>query len=258
MNLLEILSVIIKANFLYFPFIITNSTTTLKTKMQRSSNQAAPKPKNPSPRLGGATIKPATTKPVTPPKPAAKPVTTTKPVQDFSQIKNEEEKTEYFDDAETLDEKVTLLAELVLEAKYTCFFTGAGISTSTGIPDYRSGYGTKLSVGPGCWEKAAYRKQHEAENKNALKPRVTNMQKAYPSLTHMAISEMINKGVAHHIISQNVDGLHRKSGVVPENISELHGNYNKEQCVKCGKIYMRDFHVYVPKNKHMTGRKCDN
>ena len=73
-------------------------------------------------------------------------------------IKTEEEKKEFFDDPETLDAKVTQLAEWVRESQNMSVFTGAGISTSTGIPDYRSGYGTVLETGPGCWEKAA-RKQ---------------------------------------------------------------------------------------------------
>ena len=73
-------------------------------------------------------------------------------------IKTEEEKREFFDDPETLDAKVTQLAEWVRESQNMSVFTGAGISTSTGIPDYRSGYGTVLETGPGCWEKAA-RKQ---------------------------------------------------------------------------------------------------
>ena len=70
-------------------------------------------------------------------------------------IKTEEEKKEFFDDPETLDAKVTQLAEWVRESQNMSVFTGAGISTSTGIPDYRSGYGTVLETGPGCWEKAA-------------------------------------------------------------------------------------------------------
>ena len=70
-------------------------------------------------------------------------------------IKTEEEKKEYFDSPEVLDEKVGILAEMVLTSAHFVAFTGAGISTSTGIPDYRSGYNTVLATGPGCWETAA-------------------------------------------------------------------------------------------------------
>ena len=72
-------------------------------------------------------------------------------------IQTEEEKREYFDDPATLDMKVTQLAEWVRNSQFMTVFTGAGISTSTGIPDYRSGYGTVLETGPGCWEKAAFK-----------------------------------------------------------------------------------------------------
>ena len=72
-------------------------------------------------------------------------------------IQTEEEKREYFDDPATLDMKVTQLAEWVKNSQFMTVFTGAGISTSTGIPDYRSGYGTVLETGPGCWEKAAFK-----------------------------------------------------------------------------------------------------
>ena len=74
-------------------------------------------------------------------------------------IKKESEKKEYFDSAEVLDQKVTQLAQWVRESQYMTTFTGAGISTSCGIPDYRSGYGTVLETGPGCWEKVAKREQ---------------------------------------------------------------------------------------------------
>ena len=73
------------------------------------------------------------------------------------QITTEEEKKEYFDTPEELDQKVEQLAQWVRESTYMTTFTGAGISTASGIPDYRSGYGTVLETGPGCWEKAAKR-----------------------------------------------------------------------------------------------------
>ena len=70
-------------------------------------------------------------------------------------IKNEEEKKEYFDEPEVLDEKVGILAEMILTSSNFVAFTGAGISTSSGIPDYRSGFNTVLETGPGCWETLA-------------------------------------------------------------------------------------------------------
>ena len=81
--------------------------------------------------------------------------------------KNEEEKREYFDSPEVLDEKVSLLAEMVITANHFVAFTGAGISTSCGIPDYRSGYNTVMETGPGCWETLANKQKYKEEQKRA-------------------------------------------------------------------------------------------
>ena len=70
-------------------------------------------------------------------------------------IKTEEEKKEYFDPPEVLENKVSMLAEMILASNHFVAFTGAGISTACGIPDYRSGFNTVLETGPGCWETAA-------------------------------------------------------------------------------------------------------
>jgi hypothetical protein len=72
-----------------------------------------------------------------------------------SAIKSEEEKQEYFDPPVILDEKITMLAQMIIESNHFTIFTGAGISTACGIPDYRSGFNTVLETGPGCWESAA-------------------------------------------------------------------------------------------------------
>ena len=80
-------------------------------------------------------------------------------------IKTEEEKKEYFDSPEELDRKVTMLAEMVVTSQHMITFTGAGISTACGIPDYRSGYNTVLPTGPGCWEKAANVEKARKEGK---------------------------------------------------------------------------------------------
>ena len=60
--------------------------------------------------------------------------------------------TEYVDDFQTIKEKVKILADLISKASHPVFFTGAGISTGSGIPDFRSGYQTIIKTGPGRWE----------------------------------------------------------------------------------------------------------
>lgn len=69
--------------------------------------------------------------------------------------KTEEEKKEYFDEPDILEMKVGMLVEMVLTSSHFVAFTGAGISTASGIPDYRSGFNTVLETGPGGWETAA-------------------------------------------------------------------------------------------------------
>lgn len=78
-------------------------------------------------------------------------------------IKNEEEKKEYFDSPEELDEKIEMLALWIKSSEHFVAFTGAGISTSAGIPDFRSGAKTVLETGPGVWEKAAFKEAAKKE-----------------------------------------------------------------------------------------------
>jgi len=87
----------------------------------------------------------------------------------------------------------------------------------------------------------------------------TKIQKAHPSKTHMGLVELADKGYLKYLVSQNIDGLHRKSGIKPEIMSELHGNTNLEVCEKCGQEYMRDHRVRTAKvnTEHRTGRRCD-
>ena len=76
--------------------------------------------------------------------------------------KTEEEKKEYFDEPEVLEEKLNMLVEMVLTSEHFVAFTGAGISTASGIPDYRSGFDTVLATGPGAWESAANKQKYRA------------------------------------------------------------------------------------------------
>lgn len=162
--------------------------------------------------------------------------------------------TEYFDDAATLSTKIKKLADLVRQSKHFLIFTGAGISTSSGIPDFR---------GPnGVWTN---------KDKGLPAPKSISMEAAFPTKAHMAIVEMIKQGTVKYVVSQNVDGLHRRSGVPPDQLSELHGNCYLEKCWDCGSEYLRDYDVServngsnckdclrrVPYFCHCTSRKCE-
>ncbi len=81
-----------------------------------------------------------------------------------------------------------------------------GISTSAGIPDFRSGMHTVLPTGPGAWELRA----HKAAR--PTKAKTTSTLQAIPTATHMSLVALEREGLLHALVSQNTDGLHRRSG----------------------------------------------
>lgn len=89
---------------------------------------------------------------------------------------------------------------------------------------------------------------------------MTTITKAQPTKGHMSMVKLFREGYLKYIISQNVDGLHRKSGIPYDNIAELHGNTNLEVCTKCQTGYMRDYRVRNAQKckDHKTGRFCDD
>ncbi|KAK1991367.1 NAD-dependent deacetylase sirtuin-7 [Colletotrichum falcatum] len=146
--------------------------------------------------------------------------------------------------ASIVDEKAQDLADQIKRSKHFIVFTGAGISTAAGIPDFR---------GPeGAWTLRAQGRQRTGKAVSTLQ--------AVPTKTHMALVELQNRGILKYLVSQNCDGLHRKSGILPDRISELHGNSNREYCKDCGKEYIRDFRAVATYDKtvhdHRTGRRC--
>ncbi|RYH06144.1 hypothetical protein EON65_43230 [archaeon] len=126
-----------------------------------------------------------------------------------------------------LARKCRQLASLLRASQYCVVFTGAGISTSAGIADFR---------GPrGVWTRELLGDPLKPEEKTA---EVFN--RAQPTYTHYAIKALIDQGYVKHLVSQNVDGLHLRSGVKAEDLSELHGNIFLEYCEKCNASYLHD------------------
>ncbi|CAF4825446.1 unnamed protein product [Rotaria sp. Silwood1] len=162
-------------------------------------------------------------------------------------------KKEHVDAPEILDKKLDQLADWIRNAKHFIVFTGAGISTSTGIPDFRSSMNTILPTGPGVWEL----RDHPG-TKRSPTARTTTSTKAIPSVTHMALVELARHNLLHFVVSQNTDGLHLRSGLPSTLLAELHGNSNLETCKKCHTKYLRDYRTRTAKkvHDHATTRKC--
>jgi len=152
---------------------------------------------------------------------------------------------ELFDPPDEVEAKCAALARMLRSASHVVAFTGAGVSTGAGIPDFRSGLNTVLPTGPGLWELPKVDRPSILEQ----------CAKATPGRAHRALQRLWAAGVVKHVISQNVDGLHRKSGIPVEALSELHGNIFAERCTRCSTEFERDFSTICPGG--LTGRSCE-
>jgi len=135
-----------------------------------------------------------------------------------------------------LDELKALLAE----ARRIVVFTGAGISTESGIPDFRSPGGIWTKYQP--IEFSDFMASEEMRRESWRRKFATEavMGKAEPNAGHRAVARLIERGTASAVITQNVDGLHQKSGVPDAKVIELHGNSTYATCLECGERHELD------------------
>jgi NAD-dependent deacetylase len=126
------------------------------------------------------------------------------------------------------------LAALLRAARNIVFFTGAGISTESGIPDFRSpgGIWTQMApidfrdfVGSADMRREAWRRRFAMEETFAS---------VKPNAGHKAVAQLIASGRASHVITQNIDNLHQQSGVPDDKVIEVHGNTRYAKCLHCG------------------------
>lgn len=131
-------------------------------------------------------------------------------------------------------------AEMIRENDRIVVFTGAGISTESGIPDFRSPGGLWTRYRPIAFQEYL---SSEAARVEAWKRRLEGWEQyknAKPNLGHYFVHSLYAKGKLIGLITQNVDGLHGEAGLPHEKIVELHGSNRKVICLECGRSYDPD------------------
>ena len=135
-----------------------------------------------------------------------------------------------------MNELIECAAQLLTEARQVVALTGAGLSTPSGIPDFRS-------QDTGLWENynpleiatfQAFR-HRPVEFFNWIRPLARSMFHAQPNAAHLALAELNSAGIVTHIVTQNIDGLQQRAGAA--NVIELHGDIYSGTCVNCYAVY---------------------
>src|SRR5712672_2562594 len=139
--------------------------------------------------------------------------------------------------APDLETAIDELQELVEGARVIAPFTGAGISTECGIPDFRSrgGLWTKNKPIPFDEFLASQEMRDEAWRRRFAMD--AQFSAARPGRGHLALASLYRAGKAPGVITQNIDNLHQASGIVPKDVVELHGNSTYAVCLDCAKRY---------------------
>ena len=139
-----------------------------------------------------------------------------------------------------LDKELTEFARMIEAAERVVVFTGAGISTESGIPDFRSPGGIWTKVQP--IDFSDFMRSHDARRETwrrrfEMEP---ILRQARPNRGHVAVAELIRSGKATSVITQNIDGLHQDSGIPDDKVIELHGNTTYAHCLDCSQRYEID------------------
>ena len=136
-----------------------------------------------------------------------------------------------------IDHHTAELARVIDLARQAVVFTGAGISTESGIPDFRSPGGIWTKMAPIDFSdflaseearRETWRRRFEADD---------TWRNAQPNRGHRAVAELVRRGTAAAVITQNIDGLHQASGVPVDQVIELHGNSTYAHCLDCARRY---------------------
>ena len=137
-----------------------------------------------------------------------------------------------------MQKELTLLAAWMRTSKNVVIFTGAGMSTESGLPDFRSENGLWKNLDPRQLASVRAMNTNEKNFYDFYRMRIRNLQKAMPHEGHYILAEWEKKNRIKHIITQNVDGFHQQAG--SKSVSELHGSLRLARCQDCNREYPAD------------------
>ncbi len=139
-----------------------------------------------------------------------------------------------------MDENIKKLAELTAKSSHIVFFGGAGVSTESGIPDFRSVdglYHQKYDYPPETILSHSFFLKKTGEFYDFYRDKMIYLD-ALPNTTHKKLAEWESEGKLEGIVTQNIDGLHQQAG--NKKVFELHGSIHRNYCTKCHKFFSVD------------------
>ncbi len=139
--------------------------------------------------------------------------------------------------APDLDTAIARLTDMVNAARTIVPFTGAGISTECGIPDFRSPGGLWTKNKPILFEEFLASQEARNESWRRRFAMEEHFSMARPGRGHLALASLYRSGKVPAVVTQNIDNLHQASGIAPEDVVELHGNTTFAHCLDCNRRY---------------------
>ena len=143
-----------------------------------------------------------------------------------------------------LRNQIAALQEMIDKSRRIVFFGGAGVSTESGIPDFRSVdglYHQKYAYPPETILSHTFYEKHPEEFFRFYRDKLRKLD-AQPNAAHKKLAELERAGKLTAVVTQNIDGLHQKAG--SRTVYELHGSVLRNYCEKCGKFYDAEFMLH--------------
>ena len=143
-----------------------------------------------------------------------------------------------------LRNQIAALQEMIDKSRRIVFFGGAGVSTESGIPDFRSVdglYHQKYAYPPETILSHTFYEKHPEEFFRFYRDKLLKLD-AQPNAAHKKLAELERAGKLTAVVTQNIDGLHQKAG--SRTVYELHGSVLRNYCEKCGKFYDAEFMLH--------------